>query len=102
MSDILDAAYEMARGLHKAGGMDKMTLRQLETLCIPTVKQYRPEEIKAIREKVRMSRALFAALLNVGPSTVDHWERGLKKPSGPSLRLLDVVDRKGIECLLSP
>ncbi len=35
-----------------------------------------------------MSLSVFAALLNVGPSTVEHWERGLKKPSGPSLRLL--------------
>lgn len=101
MSDILDAVYEMAQGLHKAGGMDKMTLRQLEALCVPKAKEYRPEQIKAIRERVHMSRSLFAALLNVGSSTVDHWERGLKKPSGPSLRLLDVVDRKGIECLLN-
>ena len=46
-----------------------------------------------------MSRSVFAAPLNVGPATVEHWERGLKKPSGPSLRLLDVVDRKGVDAL---
>lgn len=101
MSDILDAVYEMAEGLHKAGGMDKITLRQLEALCVPKIKEYSPQEIKALRDKMHMSRTVFAALLNVGASTVDHWERGLKKPSGPSLRLLDVVDRRGIECLLT-
>ena len=99
MSDILDAVQEMARGLHDAGGMDKTTLRQLEALCLPKARALSPEPIKAIREKTRMSRSVFAALLNVGPSTVEHWERGLKKPSGPSLRLLDVVDRKGVDAL---
>lgn len=99
MSDILDAVHEMAQGLHKAGGMDKTTLRQIEALCVPKAKAYSPEQIKAIREKTHTSRSVFAALLNVGPSTVEHWERGLKKPSGPSLRLLDVVERKGIGAL---
>jgi len=99
MSDILDAVHEMAQGLHKAGGMDKTTLRQIEALCVPTAKEYSPAQIREIREKTHTSRSVFAALLNVGASTVEHWERGLKKPSGPSLRLLDVVDRKGIEAL---
>lgn len=99
MSDILDAVHEMALGLHKDGGMDKTTLRQVKTLCVPKAKEYSPEQIKQIREKTQTSRSVFAALLNVGPSTVEHWERGLKKPSGPSLRLLDVVERKGIEAL---
>jgi len=99
MSDILDAALEMAQGLRKVGMMDKVTFRQIEALCVPTAKQYTPEQIKEIREKTHTSRSVFAALLNVGTSTVEHWERGLKKPSGPSLRLLDVVERKGIEAL---
>jgi len=79
--------------------MDKTTLRQIEALCVPKVKEYSPEQIKEIREKTHTSRSVFAALLNVGTSTVEHWERGLKKPSGPSLRLLDVVERKGIDAL---
>jgi len=99
MSDILDAVHEMARGLHKAGGMDKVTLRQIEALCISRVTEYSPEQIRALRENTHMSQRVFAALLNVGTSTVEHWELGLKKPSGPSLRLLDVVARKGIQAL---
>ena len=73
--------------------------KRVEALCIPEVKRYTPEEIKGIREKTNTSRAVFAKLLHVKPTTVEHWERGLKRPSGPSLRLLDVVDRKGIEAL---
>ena len=99
MSDILEAALEMAQDLHKAGIMNKVTLRQIEALCIPEIKKYTPAQIKGIREKTNTSRTVFAKLLHVQPTTVEHWERGLKKPSGPSLRLLDVVERKGIEAL---
>jgi len=99
MKDLHDAIHEMAEGLYNAGGMDKITFRQIEMLCIPSAKTYSAEQIKAIRAKTKTSRTIFATFLNVKPSTVEHWERGLKKPSGPSLRLLDVVDRKGIEAL---
>ena len=32
-------------------------------------------------------------------STVQKWEIGEKRPSGPSLKLLDVIERKGIDAL---
>ena len=42
---------------------------------------------------------MFAAYLNTSVSTVQKWEIGEKKPSGPALRLLDIVDRKGVKAL---
>jgi putative transcriptional regulator len=33
-------------------------------------------------------------------STVQKWEIGEKKPSGPSLKLLSLIDRKGLEAVL--
>jgi len=47
-----------------------------------------------------MSQAIFALTLNVTPSLVSQWERGEKKPSGPSLKLLNLVDKKGVEAIL--
>jgi putative transcriptional regulator len=46
-----------------------------------------------------MSQAVFAAVLNTSVSTVQKWEIGEKRPSGPSLKLLDVIQRKGIEAV---
>jgi putative transcriptional regulator len=46
-----------------------------------------------------MSQAVFAAVLNTGVSTVQKWGIGEKRPSGPSLKLLDVIQRKGIEAV---
>jgi putative transcriptional regulator len=47
-----------------------------------------------------MSQATFAQALNVTPSLVSKWERGEKKPSGPSLKLLSLIKRKGIDAIL--
>ena len=46
-----------------------------------------------------MSQAVFAAFLNTSVSTVQKWEIGEKRPSGPSLKLLDVIERKGVKAL---
>ncbi|MDJ0871372.1 MAG: DNA-binding transcriptional regulator [Gammaproteobacteria bacterium] len=97
--EILKAVHETAKGLHKAGVMDTMTLRDFDALCLPPVKTYTPAQIKRIRLRNRASQAVFAAYLNTSPSTVQKWEQGQKKPNGPSLRLLNLVDNKGLEAL---
>ncbi len=97
--EILKAVHETAKGLHKAGVMDTMTLRDFDALCLPPVKTYTPAQIKRIRLRNRASQAVFAAYLNTSPSTVQKWEQGQKKPNGPSLRLLNLVDKKGLEAL---
>ena len=43
-----------------------------------------------------MSQTVFAYYLNVTPNLVSKWERGEKKPSGPALKLLSLVERHGI------
>ena len=59
-----------------------------------------PENIKALREQAHVSQAVFAAVLNTSVSTVRKWEVGDKKPSGPSLKLLNLVERKGLEAII--
>ena len=53
-----------------------------------------------MRQRARMSQAVFAAFLNTSVSTVQKWEVGEKKPSGPSLKLLNVIDQKGVDVLV--
>lgn len=96
---ILEVVHETADGLHKAGVMDAKTMREFDALCLPPVKQYTPAQIKRIRAKNKASQAVFAAYLNTSPSTVQKWEQGQKKPNGPSLKLLNLVDQKGLETL---
>jgi len=49
---------------------------------------------------LELSQPVFAGVLNTSVSTVRSWEQGGKKPSGPSLKLLNLIDRKGLEAVL--
>ena len=96
---ILDVVHETAHGLHHAEVMDATTMREFDALCLPPVKQYTATQIKRIRAKTKASQAVFAAYLNTSLSTVQKWEQGQKKPNGPSLKLLNLVDQKGLDLL---
>lgn len=98
-SDILNMALDLATALHTVGAMDKVTLREIEELAVPKVRNYGADEIRQIREKNLVSQPVFASYMNVGKSTVAQWEQGKKKPSGPAARLLDVVARKGLRAI---
>lgn len=58
------------------------------------------DEIRGLRERSKMSQAVFARLLNLTVGYVSQLERGVKRPTGSTLALLDVIGRKGIEGIL--
>ena len=47
-----------------------------------------------------VSQPVFARYLNVSKNLVSDWERGVKRPGGPALRLLSIVSRKGLEAIV--
>lgn len=96
---ILQVVHKSARDLREAGVMDKTTMREFEALCLPPVKNYTAVQIKRIRIRNKASQAVFAVHLNTSTSTVQKWEQGKKRPRGAALKLLDLVERKGIEVL---
>ena len=96
-SPILEAVLETAKGLHKAGVMDQVTLREFDQLCLPPVEPLQPDQIKKIREASHVSQAVFARLLNTSLSTVQKWEIGQKRPTGTALKLLHLVQKRGLE-----
>lgn len=96
---ILDEVREAAQDLHNIGVIDVTTLRKFDMLCLPEVPRYSPADIKRIRKANRASQGVFAAYLNVSKATVTSWEQGLKEPSGMGLKLLNIVERKGIGAL---
>jgi putative transcriptional regulator len=97
---ILAEVHETARGLRRARVIGDHTMREFDALCLPPVRALSARQIRAIRSRARMSQAVFAAVINTSVSTVQKWEIGEKRPSGPSLKLLDVIDRKGVEALM--
>ena len=61
---------------------------------------YSPEQIRTLRDRYRISQAVLASILNISHSTIQKWEIGEMYPGGPSLKLLSILDRKGIEALI--
>jgi putative transcriptional regulator len=98
-SAILEAVHDTAKGLHKARVMDQVTLREFDRLCLPPVSPLEPAQIKQIREASRVSQAVFAALLNTSVSTVQKWEIGQKRPTGTALKLLHLVQERGLKAV---
>ena len=96
-SPILEAVRETAEGLHAAGVMDQVTLREFDRLCLPPVEPLSPSKIKKIRKTSHVSQAVFAALLNISVSTVQKWEIGQKRPTGTALKLLHLVQKRGLD-----
>lgn len=99
-SFVLEAVRQTAKGLHKAGVMDQVTLREFDRLSRPPVEPLKPAQIKKLRESSRVSQAVFAALLNTSVSTVQKWEIGQKRPTGAALKLLHLVRERGIEAVV--
>jgi putative transcriptional regulator len=89
--------HETVKDLHNVGVMDQVTLRDFDRLCLPPVEPLEPEQIKKIREALHVSQAVFARLLNASVSTVQKWEIGQKKPTGTALKLLHLVQKRGLE-----
>lgn len=98
-TEALAAVHEMMEGLHGAGAIDKQTLREFDDACLAPATPLRPEDIRAIREAQHVSQPVFARYLNVSKNLVSEWERGKKKPGGPALRLLSIIQRKGLDAV---
>ena len=99
-SRIIDEMHETARGLHHAGLITKRRMGEFDALSNLDVEEMAPKQIRLLREKAHVSQAVFAAILNTSVSTVQKWEIGDKKPSGPSLKLLSLIQRKGLDAIL--
>lgn len=98
-SPILASVHESAAGLHRIGLIDKSTMREFDALCLTPVESMAPEEIRALREREKVSQPVFAHYLNVRKDAVSKWERGEKRPDGPSLKLLNLVKAKGLQAI---
>jgi putative transcriptional regulator len=103
---LTDELLETARDVRASGLMskavhEKITMRHLgDRLVAATAAVPSGKEIRALREKAHLSQAVFAHYLKLTVGYVSQLERGAKRPTGPTLVLLDVIKRKGIEAIL--
>jgi|SRR6266576_4031279 len=98
---LLETAKDMRRaGILAESAYAKITKRHLDAKESATARPMSGKEIRALRERARMSQAVFAHHLNLTPGYVSQLERGAKRPTGAALVLLNVIARKGIATIL--
>ena len=95
-SEVLASVHETALGMTEAGVMTKLTMKVFGETRLTPVEDMAPERIREIRLRENASQAVFARYLNVTTSLVSQWERGEKRPRGPSLKLLTLVVKNGL------
>lgn len=98
-SDAFAAIHETMDALHEAGAVNKQTMREFNAACLTPVEELSPEDIRLLRQREHISQPVFARYLNVSRNLVSDWERGVKKPGGPALRLLTVIQKKGLQAI---
>jgi len=97
---IIESITSTVKDLNKSGLVDDITMKNIEKLCLPEIKDYSPAKIISIRKQFKLSQAALASIFNISPSTVQKWEQGNKKPAGASRKLLDIMERKGLDALI--
>ncbi len=95
-----EAIHSSASALYKVGAIDKTTMRSFDSSCLATPPLLKPQQIKKLRQSLRVSQPVFARYLNTSESTIEKWETGAKHPSGMALRLLAVVQKHGLGALV--
>ncbi|CDN49039.1 helix-turn-helix domain-containing protein [Neorhizobium galegae] len=98
-SAAFEAIQSAVEGMYEAGTIDKETMRTFDQTCLSVPVELGPDDIKALREGNHVSQPVFARYLNTSESTVQKWETGAKRPSGPALKLLDIVRKHGLQML---
>jgi putative transcriptional regulator len=86
-ADLVSAASRLAEAIQ---GHGKVTLRRV-SVSVPLPVE--PAQIVSLRQRLKMSQAVFAGFLGVRPASVMSWEYGRRSPSGPALRLLEIASR---------
>lgn len=105
LNGLNEAILELSADQHRIGLMDdathrKITVRHLGEKAHSMAAPISPKEIRAIRERAHLSQAALASMMNLTVGYLSQLERGVKQPKGPSLALLNVIRRKGVEAIL--
>lgn len=100
MSKIVESLRADLAALYEAGAISKVTMRDFDVIAPPPVRAFSPADIKRLRDELKFSQPVFALHLHTTASTVRKWEQGETRPTGPALKLLNILADKGLQALI--
>ncbi len=99
-SKLIESLRGDLSALHDIGAISKETMREFDTICPRPIREFSAADIRQLREKLKFSQPVFALHLHTTASTVRKWEQGDTHPAGPALKLLNVIETKGLQAIL--
>ena len=94
-------ALNMANKMHELNLMDNKTFKTVRNINDDfSLKNMDSEQIRALRKRESVSQGVLAKALGMSVESVKKWEKGNTTPSGASLRLLNIIDAKGIDAVM--
>ena len=79
----------LSEAVEHSQGVRKLSTR---TVTVQPLQEYRATDIKAIRNTLGASQALFANIMGVSVKTIEAWECGRNQPDGAARRLLALME----------
>ena len=90
VKEMVEGLHELCDAVESGIPLEQMaTLRTYQINLVPP--ELTPDAIRAIRESLGLSQALFASFLGVGLPTVRSWEQGQREPSTLARRFLGEI-----------
>jgi len=99
-SEIARAVHEGISGMRRLGLVDKKTMREFDMRCLTPIENISAKEIQALRKREGISQAILARCLNLTTGQISQLERGAKHARGATLKLLCLIEEKGLEAVL--
>ncbi len=99
-SEIAAAVHEGVRGMRRLGLVDKKTMRDFDFRCMTVIDNLSASDIQALREREGVSQAVLARCLNLTTGQISQLERGASHARGATLKLLCLIEEKGLEVVL--
>ena len=82
LTEVFDALKSEREG--------KLTLRTFKVKSKP-LPELSPQEVLQVRERLHLSRPVFASYLRTNPRTLENWEQGRAKPNAQASLLIRMV-----------
>ncbi len=83
---------DQTRSWHEISLSGKFTLRH-HALALNPVPEMGADEVLHLRQRLHLSRALFARCLRTNVRTLENWEQGRARPNAQAILLMRMVDQ---------
>ena len=90
-----EAFNKIMKGLEevKANKEGKILLKTTKVVVEP-VPKWEAQTVRALRQELKASQAIFGVVLGVSKKTVEAWEAGKNVPNGSASRLMEVINNE--------